>query len=279
VPRQPIQQIPRGIPEYSNSLLGLTTLSGHTHEKGFVRGFIAATAVERAGRAGPVEDAMAPLATQLMAVSSEPFFSFRFTLRFPMSLSKTMLTPFFAGSRFLALRPKIRPSGEAKDLGLRKQDGLDLLFDRDALAFYGDPAWHAKMASGKCTYSQKLVENEVVYTFTRTPNLGEKSFPPVNTNGSQRGWRPIMAFFLQRLNDIEVLLGNCFPTPASPAAGRPVLRSKAAKDEAGLEGVQSALISIPLGPEISQLALRTFAERAARRSRNCPHRRPERESQ
>ncbi len=106
-----------------------------------------------------------------------------------------------------AMRSKIKPSAEATKLGLRAQDGLGLLFDRDAVAFYGDPAWQAKMASGECAYAQELTHKDGVYTFDITPNIGAKSFDPVNTNGSQRGWRPIVGFFPKRLKDIEVVEG------------------------------------------------------------------------
>ena len=40
------------------------------------------------------------------------------------------------------------------------------------------------------------------------PLLGEKSFEPVNKNGSERGWRPLVHFFPKRLKDIAIITGN-----------------------------------------------------------------------
>jgi len=70
-----------------------------------------------------------------------------------------------------------------------------------------------------------------------------------------------------------------FPTPASPTAAWPVLSRKTTKNKAGLEGRQAMLLSNPLGPGISHLALRTFAERVAQRSQKFPFSRSKRESQ
>ena len=56
-------------------------------------------------------------------------------------------------------------------------------------------------------HRQELVEKDGVFTFTVQPKQGEKSFHPVNTNGSQRGWRPIVEFLPKRLKDIEVVEG------------------------------------------------------------------------
>jgi zinc protease len=96
---------------------------------------------------------------------------------------------------------------EAKAAGLTAQDGSGLLHDRDVLAFYGDPAWDARMAKGKLAYAQELTESGGVYTLTIRPLLGAKSFDPVNTNGAQRGGRPIVAFLPKRIGKVEVLEG------------------------------------------------------------------------
>ena len=37
---------------------------------------------------------------------------------------------------------------------------------------------------------------------------GKKSFEPINTNGSQRGWRPIVHFFDKRIEEIKILEGK-----------------------------------------------------------------------
>ena len=48
------------------------------------------------------------------------------------------------------------------------------------------------MASLEKAYDQKLTIDGDVYTLTITPRRGGDSFKPVNTNGAQRGWRPIV---------------------------------------------------------------------------------------
>jgi zinc protease len=98
-------------------------------------------------------------------------------------------------------------SDKAKAAGLNPQDGMGLLFDRDVLAFYGDPKWSAKMADRERAWEQTLIEDNGVYTFTITPKRGPRTFEPINMNGSQRGWRPIVQFFESRLADVEVLEG------------------------------------------------------------------------
>ena len=80
--------------------------------------------------------------------------------------------------------------------------------DRDVVAFYGDPKWSAKMAEMPKYYDQKLEIEDGVYTLTITPNRGEDSFKPVNTNGSQRGWRPIVQFLPHRIKDVEIVAGE-----------------------------------------------------------------------
>jgi len=92
--------------------------------------------------------------------------------------------------------------------GVAPRDEKGLAFDRDVVAFYGDPAWEARMASGKLQFDQTLTEQDGVVTLTITPRDGPRSFTPVNTNGSQRGGRPIVAFLPQRLADVEIVAGG-----------------------------------------------------------------------
>jgi len=110
-------------------------------------------------------------------------------------------------------RPTRRPiaSEAAKQAGLTAQDGFGLLYDRDTVAFYGDPAWVARMATpkpGTLAYEQTLTEKGGVYTLEIKPNRGSDSFKPVNTNGAQRGWRPIVALLPGRVTDVEVIAGK-----------------------------------------------------------------------
>ena len=84
-----------------------------------------------------------------------------------------------------------------------------LQFDRDVVAFYGDPAWEARMADRPQAWAQQLSQDEPtgIWTFTVTPRRGAATFSPLNTNGSQRGGRPIFALFPRRLAGLEVLEG------------------------------------------------------------------------
>lgn len=92
--------------------------------------------------------------------------------------------------------------------GAAPRDEKGLTFDRDVVAFYGDPAWEARMAPGKLQFDQTLSEQDGVFTLTVTPGDGPRSFTPVNTNGSQRGGRPIVAFLPRRLADAEIVAGG-----------------------------------------------------------------------
>ena len=83
-----------------------------------------------------------------------------------------------------------------------------LAFDRDVVAYYGDPKWSAKLAPGKLAYGQKLTRKGNTYTLTITPKQGEESFETVNNNGSQRGGRPIVAFLPNRVQAVQLLEGS-----------------------------------------------------------------------
>jgi hypothetical protein len=87
-------------------------------------------------------------------------------------------------------------------------DKRGLKFDRDVVAFYGDPAWSAKMANGQNRFGQTIDSDQNSMTFTITPNQGEASFDTVNNNGSQRGGRPFVGFFDQRIENIKITRGH-----------------------------------------------------------------------
>ena len=89
-----------------------------------------------------------------------------------------------------------------------RRDLNGLKFDRDAVAFYGDPKWSARLAPGKLAYGQTLTADGGTFTFEIRPNLGAKSFDAVNTNGSQRGGRPFVAFLKQRVTAVEIIEGR-----------------------------------------------------------------------
>ena len=104
-------------------------------------------------------------------------------------------------------RLRVTLTDRAKADGLSAHDARGLLFDREMVAFYGDPAWTARMAPAENTYEQTLTVADGVYTLTIKPKRGDASFTPVNTNGSQRGWRPVIAFLPRRLRDVRIVTG------------------------------------------------------------------------
>ncbi len=87
-----------------------------------------------------------------------------------------------------------------------------LRFDRDVVAFYGDPAWEARMAAGPLNYEQTLTttvqeDGSVEIVLEVEPLRGANSFLPVNTNGSQRGGRPVIAYLPERMANLTLLEG------------------------------------------------------------------------
>lgn len=97
---------------------------------------------------------------------------------------------------------------QARQDGVTRDDIEGLLFDRDVLAFYGDPKWDARMADAPKAWNQSLTESNGIYSFTIEPNRGENSFSPINTNGSQRGGRPFIEFFPHRMKDFSLVDGS-----------------------------------------------------------------------
>lgn len=83
-----------------------------------------------------------------------------------------------------------------------------LQFDRDVVAFYGDPAWEARMAPASKAFEQTLTEENGIYTLNIKLNRGADSFKPININGAQRGWRPIVQLLPQRVKDVKVIEGD-----------------------------------------------------------------------
>jgi hypothetical protein len=115
----------------------------------------------------------------------------------------------FPGSNDMGGSPRtIRPTALAQKLRLGRQDVKGLLFDRDIVAFYGDPAWQAKMADGKKNWDQTLSRKGNEYSFVITPTAGPESYMPVNENGVQRGHRPFVEFFDRRLGEVRIVSGS-----------------------------------------------------------------------
>ena len=57
-------------------------------------------------------------------------------------------------------------------------------------------------------YGQKLSFRDGVYTLEIEPKQGAKSFDTVNSNGSQRGGRPFVAFLGHRVENVELIKGK-----------------------------------------------------------------------
>lgn len=87
-------------------------------------------------------------------------------------------------------------SGEAKDM-------LGLLWDRDTVAFYGDPAWEARLPERPAPWSQSLTESSGTFTFRieaaadvdlQRPPYASLPFAVKDvaiTSGSE--WKPVIA--------------------------------------------------------------------------------------
>ena len=110
----------------------------------------------------------------------------------------TFTEAFFANQHAL-----IHRLGTTDDPGMRR----GLKFDSNVVAFYGDPAWSARMAPGRLAFEQSLRSSpDGRYTFEFRGDA-EDSFGPVDTNGSQRQPRPLVAFFDRRLGNIHIVEG------------------------------------------------------------------------
>jgi zinc protease len=106
-------------------------------------------------------------------------------------------------------RPKSPPqvSEQARAIGLTANDARGLAFDRDVVAFYGDPAWEARMAERPKAFDLTFQAKDGKFTLEIKPRRGADSFKPINTNGSQRGGRPFVAFLPHRVRDVKLLEG------------------------------------------------------------------------
>ncbi|MDR3110469.1 MAG: hypothetical protein LBU65_12425 [Planctomycetaceae bacterium] len=96
---------------------------------------------------------------------------------------------------------KIQSSSEKN-----KRDEKGLLYDRDVIAFYGDPALEIRTTSSpKSTYSQKLATNnedgKTILTLTLTDSRGKESW---NSD------RPAVQLLPKRIQNFQVLEGENF---------------------------------------------------------------------
>ena len=90
-----------------------------------------------------------------------------------------------------------------------------LLYDRDVVALYGDPAWRNALAEQESGWAQTLKsektdDGRTLWTFTVEPKRGDQSFELVDYNGSERGWRPFFQLFPTRVADPQIVSGAEF---------------------------------------------------------------------
>jgi zinc protease len=78
---------------------------------------------------------------------------------------------------------------------LRSRDELGLLWDRDTVAFYGDPAWDARLKPRPLPWETRLAEKDGVYTFELVAHAKSgRSRPPLH-------------FLPHRVQDVKVIEG------------------------------------------------------------------------
>lgn len=104
--------------------------------------------------------------------------------------------------------PKVTLSENAAKLGLTAQDAQGLFYDRDIVAFYGDPAWQARLAEAPQGWEQKLTQKRDTFTFEIKPRRGADSFKLLNSNGSQRGRRPFFQMLPRRIGTVTIVEGS-----------------------------------------------------------------------
>lgn len=93
--------------------------------------------------------------------------------------------------KLLAAKKQGKDSEELKD-------NLGLLWDRDTVAFYGDPAWEARLAPRELPFSQQLTSENGAYTFR------------IVANADCSPSRPPAMLLPHRLKNIKVTKGKEF---------------------------------------------------------------------
>lgn len=100
---------------------------------------------------------------------------------------------------------------EAEKLPEMKREGL--VYDRDVVALYGDPAWQNALAVQESGWKQELEaekaeDGTITWTLTIDPVKTEKSHALVDSNGSARSNRPIFQILPQRVSNVEIVEGQ-----------------------------------------------------------------------
>ena len=94
------------------------------------------------------------------------------------------------------LRKKVEAASRERKQSSELKDNLGLLYDRDVLAFYGDPAWEARMAPRELPFTQTLSEKNGKYMFRIVASADcEPECPPA-------------MLLPHRLENVEVLKGQ-----------------------------------------------------------------------
>ncbi|MBR4832704.1 MAG: hypothetical protein IKU86_00015 [Thermoguttaceae bacterium] len=107
------------------------------------------------------------------------------------------------------------PSKLPKGAKLSERYVKGLEYDRDVVAFYGDPAWRNALAEQESGWAQTLKsektdDGRTLWTLTVEPKRGDKSFELVDDNGSERGCRPFFQLFPTRVADPQIVSGAEF---------------------------------------------------------------------
>ncbi len=82
------------------------------------------------------------------------------------------------------------------------------LFDRDVVAFYGDPAFESRIEPIPSGWEQTLVRTNDTFIFNIKLLKGQKSFDLMDANGSQRGKRPIFQLLPIKIGKYKLLEGE-----------------------------------------------------------------------
>jgi hypothetical protein len=90
-------------------------------------------------------------------------------------------------------------------IGKQDMDALGMLWDRDTVAFYGDPAWQVRYSRDRRTLDWRLEENGGNWTLT-----GKFRRDVTFVGTEHRGTRPVMFLLPQRVNSPAL-------APSSPA--------------------------------------------------------------
>lgn len=122
---------------------------------------------------------------------------------------------FFANNQalnyLLEERRQSQKSGDSVASNLSPQDVQGLLYDRDTVILYGDPAWHNALAPQDSGWQQSLTvsmeDSHHIWTLTITPLKEEETYELLNTNGSQRSGRPIVQIFPYKIKKAQVIEG------------------------------------------------------------------------